>query len=233
MEDIKLLCFSHAGGSATKFLPWKSYFKKKGIEIIPVELSGRGLRMDEDLTNDIESIVQDLFQKVKDIVKNYKYAVIGHSMGCLIMYELCDYIISQGYPGPVHIFASGKEAPHVKEKKFISDLNDEKFLNEIYSAGGTEEELLTDEDIKKIFLPILRNDYTLVEEYKIKRVRRFDCGITVLNGNQDTIPEDDLFGWSLYANKEFNIVNFDGGHFFLYDYPERVAQIINDRTKLT
>lgn len=54
----------------------------------------------------------------------------------------------------------------------------------------------------------------------------------MLNGNQDIISEDDLFGWSLYTNKEFNIVNFDGGHFFLYDYPERVAQIVSDKTNL-
>lgn len=232
MEKTKLLCFSHAGSSATIFYKWKKVFLEKGIEIIPVELPGRGSRIDESLCCDVDKLISDLFLTYKNIIERGKYAVFGHSMGSLILYEFCNYCIKQGISEPIHIFVSGRAAPHIPKKRKINHLNDEEFMEEVYKLGGCEEELINNAEIVNIFLPILRNDYSLVENYKIKNIENFSCGLTVLNGMEDTIINDDLQAWSLYTDSEFEILNFKGGHFYLFNYQERIAQIVADRIKM-
>jgi surfactin synthase thioesterase subunit len=44
MQKLKLFCVPYAGGSAKTFLGWKKWLDP-GIELIPVELAGRGARV--------------------------------------------------------------------------------------------------------------------------------------------------------------------------------------------
>lgn len=228
-DGKKLLCFSHAGSSATIFHQWDSIFYEKGIEIIPVELPGRGLRSDEPLCQNIDEIVQDIFIKYKKIVAHDNYALFGHSMGCLILYEFCKYCKKQGVALPLHVFVSGRGAPHICLREKKTHMIDEYFMKEVYKLGGCDEELINDSELMRIFLPILRNDYALVEKYKAGPIENLICGITVLNGIQDTIADDELKEWARYTSGKFEIINFQGGHFYLFDYPKRMAQIVMER----
>ncbi len=48
MSNTKLFCVPFAGGSAANFTAWKKYLHDS-IELNPVELSGRGKRLNEPL----------------------------------------------------------------------------------------------------------------------------------------------------------------------------------------
>lgn len=229
MQKIKLLCFSHAGSSSTVFLRWEKLFLSKNIEIVPVELPGRGSRLEEELCYEIEKIIPDLFIKHKTIIESGNYVVFGHSMGSLVLYEFCKYCITKDMPAPIHIFISGKEAPHICEREKISHLDDADFMKKVFELGGCDDELINNLEILTIFLPIIRNDYILVEKYRTKEITCFKCGLTVLNGIQDSISYGDLYGWKFYTDSDFEIINFEGGHFYLFDYPEKIARIVSDR----
>lgn len=228
-SNKKLLCFSHAGSSATIFHQWDKIFYEKGIEIIPVELPGRGLRSDEPLCQNIDEVVQDIFIRYKKVVEQDNYALFGHSMGCLILYEFCKYCNKQNIALPLHVFVSGRGAPHIRLREKKTNMTDEDFMQEIYKLGGCDEELINDSELMRIFLPILRNDYALVEKYVAGPIVNFKCGITVLNGLQDTIADDELKEWAQYTNEKFEIINFKGGHFYLFDYPKKIARIVMER----
>lgn len=228
MEKIKLLCFSHAGSSSTTYLRWESIFMGKNIEIIPVELPGRGSRLDERLCYELDKIIPELFMQHENILKEGKYAVFGHSMGSLVLYEFCRYCLEQEMSPPIHIFVSGIEAPHICKREKISHLNDGDFMKEVYDLGGCDEELIRDPEILSIFLPIIRNDFKLVENYKITSKRQFGCGLTVFNGSQDNISSDALEEWQIYTDSSFEIISFEGGHFYLFNYPERIAEVMSE-----
>ena len=65
MKNIKLFCIPHAGGSAAVYSRWKKYLDSS-IELIPVELSGRGIRMGEKLYDSLKEAIE-LAEYLRDI----------------------------------------------------------------------------------------------------------------------------------------------------------------------
>ena len=50
---------------------------------------------------------------------------------------------------------------------------------------------------------------------------------TVLTGNEDVISNDTgLAEWNKYTDRGFEIKKFEGNHFFIHDYPDMIAKII-------
>ena len=82
MKKIKLFCFPHLGGSASIYYQWKTMIHKN-IEIIPIELAGRGERNKEPFCKNFKELLLDISIQ---ITNNHleKYAFFGHSMGALI-----------------------------------------------------------------------------------------------------------------------------------------------------
>lgn len=119
MHKITLFCFPYAGGSAVAYNKWKKY-NNTNIEIIPIELAGRGKRFGEELYDKIEDAVDDVYEIVKSNI-NGPYGLFGHSMGSIIAYELARKINNSNLPNPEYIFVSGRKPPHIEEneKKYI------------------------------------------------------------------------------------------------------------------
>jgi medium-chain acyl-[acyl-carrier-protein] hydrolase len=229
MGKIKLFCVPYAGGSATIYNGWKKYLDE-AIEVCPLELTGRGKRYQVPLHNSIENIVNDLFYLLnKDELANSQYAFFGHGLGSLIIYELCYKIIESDYPCPIHLFVSGKNAPHLGENMIFHQLPDEEFKEQISKLGGTPKELFEHQGLWDIFVPILRADYQALETYVFpERRNKLDCNITVFYGQGDTTTQGgDVNGWRMHSLKECQIYSFEGRHFFINELTMDITKIIN------
>ena len=112
MSKIKLFCLPYAGGSASIYNLWYKYLKPD-IELIPVELSGRGRRINESGYETLDDAVDDAFNLIRHHILGTEYAMFGHSMGSLISYKLAHKIRKHRLPKANHIFFSGRGAPHV------------------------------------------------------------------------------------------------------------------------
>lgn len=221
---MKLFCFSYAGGSATFFSKWNGMIDKS-IEVIPVEIPGRGTRFCDELCDNMKDLVDEIYNRLKLSFINEEYMLYGHSMGSWIVYYLTNRILKEGIRQPERLFLSGKEAPHLnKEKTLYHLVNDREFANKIYSLGGTPKELLENSELFEVFIPILKNDYKVIETCNYAEpVKVFDFDISIFNGVEDDLSEEDINEWARYTSKEFKIYYFDGGHFFIHDYA-RFAQ---------
>lgn len=91
MTKIKLFCLPYAGGSSVIFNSWKQYIDPS-IELVPIELAGRGKRINEPLYNGVNDAVEDVFGLIKNKITDTPYALFGHSMGGMISYELAQKI---------------------------------------------------------------------------------------------------------------------------------------------
>lgn len=81
MKQIKLFTIPYAGGSSVVFQEWKKYFDNE-IELIPIELAGRGKRFNNPLYNTLEEAVDDVLKQIQScLVPGDDYALFGHSMG--------------------------------------------------------------------------------------------------------------------------------------------------------
>ncbi|MBE6050847.1 MAG: thioesterase [Clostridium sp.] len=230
LEKCVLFCLPFAGGSARCYLPWKRFIDRK-IEIVPVELAGRGSRLSEKKYITFEQMADDSFEYIAQYLKSNnvnKYAIFGHSMGSWVVYEIYRRIKENNINMPIHIIFSGNSVPFAKYSgEKIHDLPKDEFINKILELGGASEQVLYDEKIGNMLVDILRNDYTLIEEYECKDdTAIIECDISVFNGMNDNIKSDDLVLWKNATQKTCEIYNFEGGHFFIDSSREKVVKTI-------
>lgn len=230
MKKITLFCIPYAGGSALNYLKWDKYLDDK-IELVPVELAGRGSRMDETPYLDIEEAVEDVLSFIKSkIDPGKKYAIFGHSMGSLIAFEVYYRLHQAGLSVPFHMFFSGRDAPHCPfENNEYYLLPDKDFLQVVMRYGGNTEQMVKTPELLKIFMPILRADFRIVETYKyIPKADKIACKCTVLSGSEDrSVTANDVKEWGIHFEGESNFAVIDGGHFFILDNYMKVVEIIN------
>lgn len=223
-----LFCLPYAGGSSSIYYNWGKYLNQS-IKLYPVELKGRGKRFQEDFYENLEDTVDDIFHNIKNLIIDNDYAIYGHSMGSLLAYELYYKINKMGARKPKHIFFSGNKPPNIpRDKENIHTLPKREFLNEIVKLGGTPEEVLSSNELLEIVLPILKNDFKVIETYDyIEKTNKIECNISVFNGKEDSITLKELLAWSDHSNGMCRVYNFEGNHFFINDNVEKITSIIN------
>ncbi|MDK2968067.1 thioesterase domain-containing protein [Lacrimispora sp.] len=233
MSRIKLFCLPYAGSSAMIYYQW-SKFLSQDIDLQPVELAGRGSRMDAPLYESINGAAQEVCCSIKDQIKDTPYAIFGHSMGSWIAFELYHEIIKSGLPMPEHLFFSGNRAPHlnVRRNKIIHNLPENEFKNAVLKLGGTPKSVFEDKALADIFVPLIRADYKITETYQyIPGRNKIECGVSALCGREDSITQEDMEAWREHVLNKMDVVYFDGGHFFLNQNIGNVTSYINQRLK--
>lgn len=229
MNNIKLFCIPYAGGSAAVYSKWKKKLNPL-IELKQVELPGRGYRIKEPLIDNMPDMVENIFKEIKDQIES-PYILFGHSMGALITYEVCKRIKQEGYPAPVHIFISGKQAPQAKsEKPNCYSLPEDEFIKHILNYNGTDDVVFKNKELASLFIPILRADFKLVETYKFDCSDDYlECDVSVFSGAEDrAVSWEDLSGWQEVTKGNCNFYQFKGGHFFINEHTEEVVDQINN-----
>lgn len=230
MERIKLFCLPYAGGSALVYSSWKNLLNNR-IELHPIELAGRGRRSKESFYESMEEAIDDLYSGIEKELDGTDFAFFGHSMGSVLVYELIYKIKQLKKQTPVHAFFSGRYPPHVKKKKeFFHKRTDAEFLKEIRRVGGTPDEFFENSKLLELFLPILKADYKIIENYNYStKSEKFAFDITVFNGcKDDMVKLEDLEEWQEVTKMNCNVIEFDGGHFFIFEKKKNIVSIIND-----
>ncbi len=228
MKKIKVFCLPYAGGSAMVYKKWMPY-SSNFVEIHPVELAGRGNRYNESFYEQFSDAVNDAFNLIKGYLNQSPYALFGHSMGSTMVYELYYKIMEHHLTGPIHIFFSGSKPPYTRVSNcLIHKLPDHEFIEEILKLGGTPREVFENEELFDIFIPILRADYKILENYKYyEKDKKINCPITVLNSESD-ISMDEMGNWKYHTDLHCNFYHFDGGHFFINENFKQIARMIDN-----
>lgn len=226
MSKVKLYCLPPAGMSAVSYNAWQCYMRDF-IDVFPIELAGRGIRYKDGLYLDSDNAVNDIYEIIKNKIDDQDYAIFGHCMGSWLAYELCRKLIFLGHRKPVHVIFSGKEAPHIKNDKSIHNLPDKEFIEEIIKLGGTSEDFFEDDNMVKMFMPVLRNDFRIIENYRCPENKgKLPFAISVFYGKDDTKLKTSLHEWKSYSDISCNFYEFEGEHFF--PDIEKVIETINE-----
>lgn len=225
-RKIKLFCVPFAGGSAGAYTGWRKHLGE-AIELRPLELAGRGKRIREAFPQSFDETVADLTEIILPEIRNGEYALFGHSMGSLLVYELYYRLLEKTKKKPVHIFFSGRDAPHVMDNDRIHTLPDREFIEHIKGLGGTPEDVFEKEELLKFFLPVIRADYRIFGTRVFAGGRdKLDCNISVLYGIDDRLIKGEITAWRDYAGRQCSFHAFGGGHFYLQNYVSAIVGIV-------
>ncbi|PHS10321.1 MAG: thioesterase [Kordia sp.] len=230
MQKIKLFCLPYAGGSVTVYYKWREYLNDY-VEFIPIEYRGRGQRMKEPFYTSINEGVDDVFSIIKDQIQDGNYMFFGHSMATLFLYELGHKIKDELLPPPIHMFLSGRTPPHFhKNYESTDEMSDKEFLLKLKNYGGTSKEFFESKELLQIFLPILRSDYKIVEDYDYEpKSELLNTNVSFFFSKEDShVSMDKVNIWQDYIIGSLKVYDFEGGHFFIHDDTEKIVRIIND-----
>nr|XP_004569274.2 S-acyl fatty acid synthase thioesterase, medium chain [Maylandia zebra] len=215
----RLICFPWAGGGSIHYARWGNVLSSS-VEVLAVKLPGRESRAKEPFFENMQQIVDEVISVLLPLLKEKPFALFGHSFGAFTSFAVADALKKIHNVEPVHIFLSGASAPYsetrIKTPK-RSDLSDEDFLKWLISIGGTPPELLANPEVLKLFLPALKADLHVVENYRCNKasIPLFSCPVTCFDGKDD-IPHD-LQAWKDITSGDFTIKMFHGSHFYLKD----------------
>jgi surfactin synthase thioesterase subunit len=219
---LRLLLIPHAGAGASAFRGWAEALPPE-VEACPVQLPGRENRMREPAFDRLPPLVEALagaLERWGDL----PYAVLGHSNGALIGFELARHARRTGAPGPVHLFASGRRAPHLPARqRDVHRLPQPELVAELASLGGMPREILEHPELLDLLVPLLRADMALTESYEHRDEPPLGVPITALTGTGDvkvTLAEAEA--WGRHTAGGFRLHAFPGDHFFLFSGRERV-----------
>jgi len=229
MEKTTLFAVAYAGGSAkATFSKWSKHLGDE-IEVLPLEFAGHGHRMSEPSPSNVEEIVEDLMQTIRPVVQsNQAYAFYGHSMGCVVVYELVKRMSEEGFEPPKALFLSARRSPDTLPTTHYHALSDEQFLQEIKMIGGTPSHFFDNPLLVDAFLPVLRNDYRIIEQYRVNEpVHISSADIHFFLSDADSMVSDTTVrGWERFTQGQVYVYNFSGGHFFINDCYRDISRIV-------
>ena len=226
--ETRLVCFPYAGAGASVFFSWGGSLASTLVEVHSVQLPGRETRLTEKPARSVGQLVPALADAVARLMDR-PLALVGHSMGALLAFEVCRELRSRGLGLPKKLIVCGSKPPHlVHLNRKLHQLGDAEFIETISrDYNGIPRELLNEPEIMELIRPILRADFELMETYEHSKEPPLDLPILAFGGQDDlSVPWADLLEWRQHAAREFRARPFAGGHFFINERRESVIRSV-------
>lgn len=215
---LRLYCFHHAGGSPSIYRDWSSHLPDD-VEVVPVLLPGRGLRLREQPYTSMAPLVEDVLEAIQPTLDR-PFAFFGHSMGALVAFETAHTLRLSGGAEPLHVFVSACAPPHrhAAPERRRHDLDERQLIQLVKHLNAGGDASLDDTAIIRRRLPLLRADLAVCETYELGDRRPLDCPLTVYGASHDPIVTvEELDEWRDYTDASFLKRVFAGGHFYLME----------------
>lgn len=227
---MQLFCFTYAGGTAD-FYNQIEPFIVSDIEIIKLEYSGHGKRYKEPYYESFNDLVEDMYNLIKKCKhENENYALIGYSMGSIVLAEILSKIEKlKEIDPPIHVFLAAHAPVNKKELiGFSNKESDELVINRTIEFGGIPPKLINNKSFWRVYLPVYRSDYSLIERYNFNALD-LKCKIpaTILYSPTDTSLAD-MIKWKNHFCGFVEFFEYKGNHFFIREHCKEICEKINN-----
>lgn len=221
----RLAVLPHAGGSATYFRPLCAALAPE-VEVLAVQYPGRQERHREPPLDSVDALADRIAQALEPW-RDKPLALFGHSLGATVGFEVARRLEAAG-AGPAALFASARPAPGAPIRgPLVHRLGDDELLAHIAALSGTDPRLLDDPQVRELALVPLRADFRAAETYRCAPGARIAAPLIVLVGDRDPrVAVDEAGQWGSHAAGETALHVFPGGHFYLNEQIQQVADLV-------
>lgn len=230
----RLVCFPHAGGSASAYHPLSTGLSELGLETLAVQYPGRQERYREPCFEQVDALVDAVLEELSPTLGDgIPFGLFGHSMGSVLAFETARRLEKEDQ-GPVALFVSGGRAPSLPwpppGTPSAREVDDAALTEDLRLLSDGDAEILRYPALLRLALPALRADYLMLEKYEYVTGKKLNCPIMALAGDRDPrIAVDTVTPWEQETLDEFEMKVLSGGHFFIQDHLPQVLSTINAR----
>ncbi|MCF2856605.1 alpha/beta fold hydrolase [Pseudoalteromonas sp. SMS1] len=224
---LRVFCFPYAGGAPSIFMSWVDQLPAH-VELVAVQLPGRGSRLMEPAHASMSAIIDEL-NIYQPFFSQKPCVFFGHSLGSRIAFEFAKNLHIKNRALPLKIIASASRAPHLKSnKKPFYHLPDADFIAQLKSLNGTPKEILESSELMALFLPLLRADFEIADCYQAA-VHTLPVPIDILYGLDDIdITPEQIDAWQTLSAHPITKSPFNGDHFFINALSSEVCCKVNE-----
>lgn len=226
-NNVQLFTLHFAGGNCYSFQFLRPYLPSN-FEFHPIELPGRGKRINEKLLTEESEAVRDLQYQITSLRNDKPFLIFGHSMGAALGLRVTKVLEQLGDP-PDGLIVAGNAGPGSwKEEKCRSKMMDGELKDELMSLGGVSKEILDNDDLFNFFAPIIRSDFKLLENGpKLSPDFKINSPLTAVMGENEATAGE-IENWRNFTYNECKFFLLPGNHFFIYDHPLELIRIIKN-----
>jgi malonyl CoA-acyl carrier protein transacylase len=224
VKPRRVFTVAYAGGDENAY---RALARHTGeLEVVPLERPGRGRRVAEPLLTDVDAVVADLMDQLRDRVGE-PYAIYGHSLGARLAFRLCRRLRAEGRPLPVRLVVSGECGPSVPSRERDTwRLTGEAFWAHLDRLGGVPAQLRQFEDLMAHYERVLRADFTVLGRYTHHPEPPLEVPITVVTGDAEPFTDAEIGAWQRESTEPLTRHELPGDHFFIREHWAELADLI-------
>ncbi len=222
-----VVVFPHAGGAAVAYRAVAGAFAAAGVDTYVVQYPRRGERLTHPAPVSVGELARDLFD-AGDWAGVGPLRLFGHCMGAVVAFEFARLAEQRGTN--IHaLWVSASEAPSAVAASPSLPTAQAEIIAEMVDLGGTDPRLLADDDFVDLLLMAVRADYEAFNRYACDATTAICADIHTLGGDSDhRVSADMLRRWESHTTGAFTLSTFEGGHFYLLDHLEDVAELVRE-----
>lgn len=230
---LRLFCFPFAGGGASAYRRWQSLMPA-GVEVCPVQPPGRENRIRDAPLTSTAALIEALDEALAPMLDR-PFALFGYSMGATMAFEWAHRIRQRASVEPLMLIAAARAAPQLPRTwPAMHHLPDDELKERLHELEGTPREILDNEEIMELLLPLLRADFAIHDTYEPGPYEPLSCPVFTFGGrDDDAVDEEHLRAWREVSRGEFRFELLPGDHFSLLKderLPRQVGRLLEART---
>ncbi|MEV4603149.1 alpha/beta fold hydrolase [Amycolatopsis sp. NPDC049253] len=213
---LRLVCFAHAGGSASSFRTWPSSLPPD-VEVLAIRYPGRQDRLAEPCAETLDGLVGDVVGALAEPLSDgVPFAFFGHSMGSAIAFEVAARLDRRCGLRAAALFVSAAAPPHLYQPGTLHLADDDAFVAALRRLGAADGEFFAHEELRAMVLPSIRADFRLIETHRPGPPVPLAVPIRAYSGTGDSsVDVPALLRWAELTTADFTHHAFPGDHFYL------------------
>lgn len=210
--SLRLFCWPFAGGKAAAYTPWRRDLPD-WVELCVIELPARQRHLAQTPIRRFTDLLDAALARVVPLT-DLPFAFFGHSLGALAAYEVARRLPDSIVPRA--LFLGGAVAPHLPRPGRLSELSDHEFVAAVGHYGGIPPEVRETPEVMALFLPALRSDFEIFDDYRFTPATAPSCPAHLFGGRDDRqVAATQLEAWRDVLPGLRSTELLPGGHFFL------------------